>query len=221
MLATYKTIALATISSVLVWEQDNHYSREKGTLLGAGTAAKRKLGTVCGRVTSGAPTITAKGTNVGDGTLGSLTTSTGVQIGTYDVTFKTLTVFGVTDPFGRVLADGEVGVAYSDSGIAFTVTQGANDDFAVGDGFTVKIVSGGEAFGLLDLGASNGLQTAAAVLLTDADIPANTSVETVFLVRDAVIKAEHLIWPAGITPAQIATALASLKAAGIVVTKEV
>ncbi len=64
-------------------------------------------------------------------------------------------------------------------------------------------------------GASDGTQTAAAIILQYAD--ATTADQTVVnLKRRAQVVLQALVWPAGITDAQKSTAIAQLKALGIV-----
>lgn len=64
-------------------------------------------------------------------------------------------------------------------------------------------------------GASDGTQIAAAVILQYAD--ATTADQTVVnLKRRAQVVLQALVWPAGITDAQKSTAIAQLKALGIV-----
>ena len=64
-------------------------------------------------------------------------------------------------------------------------------------------------------GASDGTQIAAAVILQYAD--ATTADQTVVnLKRRAQVVLQALVWPAGITGTQKSTAIAQLKALGIV-----
>ncbi|MFK0207992.1 head decoration protein [Agrobacterium sp. NPDC090283] len=64
-------------------------------------------------------------------------------------------------------------------------------------------------------GASDGTQTAAAVILQYAD--ATTADQTVVnLKRRAQVVLQALVWPAGVTDTQKSTAIAQLKALGIV-----
>jgi Bacteriophage lambda head decoration protein D len=62
----------------------------------------------------------------------------------------------------------------------------------------------------LNLAASDGTQVAAGVLLEAMPTNAGNTLNVPIVVRQAVAKADGLIWPAGITPAQIATATAQL-----------
>jgi hypothetical protein len=63
--------------------------------------------------------------------------------------------------------------------------------------------------------ASDGSQTAAAIILQNADAT-SADVTVVNLKRRAQVVLQALVWPAGITAAQRSAALASLEALGIV-----
>jgi Bacteriophage lambda head decoration protein D len=62
----------------------------------------------------------------------------------------------------------------------------------------------------LNLGASDGTQTAAGILLEAMPVSAANALNVPIVCRQAVCQADGLIWPAGITPTQIATASAQL-----------
>lgn len=64
--------------------------------------------------------------------------------------------------------------------------------------------------------ASDGTQTAARISLQNADATAADASRVVVLSRHAEVVRQALIWPAGITDSQKATALAQLETAGIV-----
>lgn len=64
--------------------------------------------------------------------------------------------------------------------------------------------------------ATDGTQTAARVSLQNADATAADAVRVVVLSRHAEVVRQALVWPAGITDNQKATALAQLETAGIV-----
>lgn len=84
-----------------------------------------------------ATVASAPGANTGNGTLGTLSVvAATAQSGAYLVKFTAATAFNVYDPNGRELLPGTTGVAYSDGGIAFTITAGGTA-FVAGDSFTV------------------------------------------------------------------------------------
>lgn len=64
--------------------------------------------------------------------------------------------------------------------------------------------------------ASDGTQVAARISLQTADAAAADAVRVVVLSRLAEVVRQALVWPAGITDSQKATALAQLETAGIV-----
>jgi hypothetical protein len=83
----------------------------------------------------------AAGANTGNGTLGALSVVAGTALdGAFTVKFTAATAFSVSDPNGRQLVAGSTGAAYSDGGIAFTVTTGGTA-FVAGDSFTVTVVN--------------------------------------------------------------------------------
>ena len=82
-------------------------------------------------------------------------------------------------------------------------------------GAVLGLVTATGKFKPLAPGASDGTQIAAAVILQYAD--ATTADQTVVnLKRRAQVVLQALVWPAGITDAQKSTAIAQLKALGIV-----
>ena len=64
--------------------------------------------------------------------------------------------------------------------------------------------------------ATDGTQNAARISLQNADATAADAVRVVVLSRHAEVVRQALVWPAGITDSQKATALAQLETAGIV-----
>ena len=103
----------------------------------------------------------AAGTNVGNGTIGSLsiisTQLTGgvdpfVPPGIYTLTALDALTFAVMDPSGRDLPFAQVGTAYADE-IGFTITAGATA-FAEGDTFEVTVMEGGQTEALNALAAA-------------------------------------------------------------------
>jgi hypothetical protein len=83
--------------------------------------------------------------------------------------------------------------------------------------FTVvaKVTATGK-YVILAPAAADGSQTAAGVLLADADAT-SADVEGLILARHAIVKASALIWPNGITANQKTTAINNLVSAGILV----
>lgn len=79
-----------------------------------------------------------------------------------------------------------------------------------------KITTGGKFVGLTP-GAGDGSQAAAGILYTKA-VVAESGVDklAVAIVRDAVFIRDGLVWPVGISGGQIATAIAELRALGLI-----
>jgi Mrp family chromosome partitioning ATPase len=78
-----------------------------------------------------------------------------------------------------------------------------------------KITASGKLT-ILAPAAADGSQNAAGVLLIDTDAT-SADVKTVFGARDGIVPDNKLIWPAGITNNQKATAIAQLATLGIIV----
>jgi len=170
---------------------------------------------VLGQVTS-ASDVTADGGNVGDGTSSACTLGTQAINGTYTLTCTAETgdagTFSVVAPNGEILAELTVGVAYVSSHINLTISDGS-EDFDIGDIFTVDAIFG--EYAIFDPAASDGTQTAKAVLRTGVD--ASTAEQNcVVWVRDCELRASDLGWISGITEVQKRTAIASLATVGII-----
>jgi hypothetical protein len=78
-----------------------------------------------------------------------------------------------------------------------------------------KITASGK-YTQLDLDASDGSQNAAGILLLDATAESGADKQAVAIVRHAIVNEDQLTWPVGATSPEKATALAALKALGIV-----
>lgn len=107
-----------------------------------GTALKKGDG---GGAGPGAATSAAKtGGNTGNGTMGSVTVSSGAKLGVYELRIITAVTnggtFKVTDPTGVIIGTGQVASAFSAGGLAFTLADGATD-FIVGDGFDITVTA--------------------------------------------------------------------------------
>jgi len=101
------------------------------------------IGAVMGRITIGGGTpaaAVAGGSNVGNGTCGTVSAQSGEQVGTYTISFTAPTAFNVIDPKGALVGAGSTGVAFANQ-IGFTITAGGTA-FAAGDSFTVAVPPG-------------------------------------------------------------------------------
>ncbi len=84
----------------------------------------------------------------------------------------------------------------------------------LGIGVVLAKLATGE-YAPIDLAATDGTEKAVAVLATEAKVSAATQ-KTVVIARGATVAKNQLIFPAGATEPQIATALGELEALGIV-----
>lgn len=197
----------------IVSEANGSRSREAGFLASGISLAAC---TVLGQVTS-ASAATAGGTNTGNGTASAPTIGTEAINGTYVLTCTDATtggseIFSVVTPLGTALADLTVGVAYVSAHINLTLTAGGTP-FIVGDTWTIDVIFA--EYSEFNAGASDGTQTAAAILFdaVDATLAEQKCVVTK---RDSEVRASDLIWKTGTTEAQKQVAIASLIAIGII-----
>jgi len=98
-----------------------------------------------------------------------------------------------------------------------TVASGQN----LALGAVVGIVSATGKVKALDPAATDGSQTAAGIVLQPVDATAGDRDDGILLARHAIVADSALVWPAGITNAEKAAAVAQLKAIGILVRKGV
>lgn len=206
----------------LKYETPNLYSRETITVL-AGSGATRPLtsGMVLSKVTIGTATSAAFSGNTGNGTMGSVTVSAGAKVGAYKLVIiepgTNVGTFTVEDPDGVTIGRGTVASAFSASGIAFTLADGATD-FAAGDGFTITVAAGsGKWVQYLDTGGATGLATPAGILLLDVTAADGTDALGVAIVRDAIVSDNGIVWPSSADSTEKAAAVAVLKTLGILV----
>jgi hypothetical protein len=128
-------------------------------------------GTVVGRQ-SNFSIQSAHGTNVGNGTIGSITPGVTEEIaGAYTMVATGATTFTVTDPEGAALPNATVGTAYVNSEINFTITAGGTA-FAAGDSFTLTPQRTTGNFIACVKTASDGSQVPAAILADTVDATA-------------------------------------------------
>ena len=99
------------------------------------------------------------------------------------------------------------------------VTVASGQNLALGA--VVGIVSATGKVKALDPAATDGSQTAAGIVLQPVDATAGDRDDGILLARHAIVADSALVWPAGITNAEKAAAVAQLKAIGILVRKGV
>jgi hypothetical protein len=205
----------------LKWEHvDHRFSRDE-VVLAAGQANILN-GTVLGQqtLTGDLVTVVPAGTNTGKGILTMDAASpllASAQAGAYvakcTVAAANGGTFTVTDPKGNVLGTIAVGATFATQ-VKFVIADGA-PDFVVGDQFSIEVGPVAPATVVpLNLGASDGTQNAAGVLLFTTDATSG-AVKTTMIAREAVLSSYGLTWPAGITQAQQDAAVAQLAAKGI------
>lgn len=203
----------ALTASFLVSEANGMYRSRDTVDVIADASIILQPGTVLGRLTAGVSSPVAKPGNTGNATIGSVVPTSDAMIGTYTIRFLTATTFNVIRPNGVLLAPGATGVAYTGE-IGFTVTVGATP-MIVDDGFNIPTTAAPGDFKRHTLGASDGSQTVAGILLEEVAIGVTT--KRTVIVRDCEVVGAHLIHSASATAAQIVTARAALVALGIIV----
>lgn len=143
------------------------------------------------------PATTAAGTNTGNGTMGTVTASAGAMPGAY--TLKIITAaanagqFEVIDPQGDLVGIGNVAVAFSTGGLAFTLADGSAD-FVVGDTFTITVP---EFTGHIPWTASTG--PADAILFGGKTIADGATKAVAVVCRNAEVNAAELMWDSSVT----------------------
>ena len=95
-----------------------------------------------------------------------------------------------------------------------TVTLVSGQNLTVG-AVLGQITTGGK-YTILAPGASDGSQTVAGVLLFDCNASSADTKAVILKRGPAVVSADYLVWPAGISAPNKATAIAALTALGIV-----
>jgi len=93
------------------------------------------------------------------------------------------------------------------------VTVASGQNLALGT-VVGKVTSTGK-YKILAPSATDGTKTAAGFMVADCDASTGDT-KGVIVARDAIVNNENLVWPGGITAGQKTTALADLKAIGIV-----
>lgn len=177
-------------------------------------------GTVLGLLSIGSIVASLEVDNTGNGTIAAGAVGAGAQQGTYRITFTTATAFTVTDPSGDTVGTGTVGTAFNTGGVAFTITAGAKA-FKAGDEGAVTIDPASGRYVPFNPAGTGGAEIAAAILAEDVDATSTVrDAAGAAVVRHAQIAPSGLTWKTGITDAQIAAALATLREQGILTVRE-
>lgn len=115
-------------------------------ITGAGIQVLEESALAAALIAAASPSAVAvaAGGNEGNGTVGSLSATPAVAVGAYTVTITNAGtgVFSVSGPT-LALPPGEVGEAYAQGGLAFTVTAGLTA-FENGDSFTITVTAADE-----------------------------------------------------------------------------
>ncbi len=184
----------------IISESNGTRSRSVATLATGDLAA----GTVMGQVTT-ANAVTVGGTNTGNGVMGTVTIGEDAENGDYVLVCTALDTdagtFSVTTPSGVALDDMTVAVAYVSSHINFTLADGSTDS-AVGDTFTIDVLN--NEYAIFNAGASDGTQTAKAILF-DAVDASSAEQSCVLSIIDSEVTADELVWNTGTTSPRTST----------------
>lgn len=214
-------------SSVVKFEQNPERAVCRDAITYNGTAITLQVGAVLGSFIA-SPVGTA-GTTVGtgNGVMGAITMTSvaGLVLGTYNLrvtkTVSNAGDFELLDPNGKVVGLGQVAVAFSQAGFAFTLADGSTD-FVVGDVIPI-VVTGTKKYKLVEATATDGTQVASAIFIADSlglSRPTLTVVSTdttlLCLTRGhAIVDKSQLTYGASVTGAAITTLYGQLNALNI------
>lgn len=204
----------------ILTEANGRRSRENVTIAAEQTVlvgAPLALLAVAAGVTADAA---ADAGNTGNGTIAmeDPAVNSRVKNGVYTVIMTAATAFKVEDPHGVEIGIGATGSAFNKE-VKFTVTVGGTPMVA-GDRFTITV--GVENPGdyqavVWDPDGTDGSENASALAIYPATTGVGETVKIAGLVRDCEVNGNILSWPAGITAAEKAAAIAGLADAGIIV----
>ena len=160
------------------------------------TTGNLVAGAVLGRVATAAGTPAYGLTNVGNGTIGSISLGAQVIGGVYSLVCNIAGAsakFTLTDPLGTVLSTTiAIGSQQTTTHLVFTITAGGTA-FAVGDVITGPVLASN--FKLAATAAVDGSATPVAVLLQDTD--ATSSAQTASILLAGRINARKLSYGTG------------------------
>lgn len=168
-----------------------------------------KRGSVLGALSPQGIVAVAAAGNTGNGTVGSLTRSTGSKEGNYVLTAIDATHFTVVDPEGTGLPNLTVGTPYNQSGLALTITAGGTA-FVAADSITLESFDATGQYLLSVTSASDGSQNPSAILTDDADASAGPVTTGAYLTGE--FNSRAITYDATWT---VATLRAALRAFGI------
>lgn len=167
-------------------ESENFRSRDNVTVTQTGDAILS--GTVLTKVDTGAGVFALAAGVTGNPTCGTIVAGAAAIPGVYSIQFTAATKFNVEDPQGVFIGNGTTGVAFSKSGMGFTLTAGGTAAVA-GDTATITVAAGSGKY--IPYTASGAAGTADAILYTW--LPAATGdVKAVAFTDDCEVKRSAL-----------------------------
>ena len=208
------------LGDVLKFEAPQLISREAVTVLaGSGAARTLAVGEVIAKRIKSAAVATADAGNTGDGVVGAVTLGVNADVGTYTLTCTAASAdagtFQVLTPNGYRLPDLTVAVAYAGSHINLTIADGAAD-FIVGDIVTIAVSGDGKVVALAPAGV-DGSADPIGIIAATITAPDGSDVDGLAIVRDAILAANAVVWPSGITTQQKTNATQAMEARGILI----
>lgn len=202
----------------LISEANRTRSREQIII---GESQDLAAGTVLGRTALGDVTVgaaAAVGTNSsGNGTFSAPSGAAGIKAGDWIVEFNDATHFVIHDPNGLEVGHGVAGTAYAGPGPHFTFTAGGSAQ-AAGDLFKIPVsyADGDGSYVAVDPSATDGSQTAAAILWDKVTTGSGETAQAAAIVRDAEVDGALLGFGA-LTDDQKTAAKAQLASVGIII----
>jgi hypothetical protein len=185
-------------AEAIISEGPGTISREAITVL---SGQNLEANTVLGKVAIGAASAAAYAGNTGNGTMGAITAGKGAVPGVYKLTIIEPAAnagrFQVESPSGVIVGVGTVAVAFSGGGLGFTLADGATD-FVAGDGFDITVAAGSGKYKAYDDDATDGSDVACGILIHATDATDGDTLASA-IVRMAEVKADVLVWGAGVT----------------------
>lgn len=211
----------AGVGPEFLLSEANHNRSRENIVIGASQVLG--AGAILGLISIGAlsAVATAFVGNTGNGAMGAVTADVGAPTGTWRVVITepgaNVGNFIVERPDGVIDGQGDVAAAYN-GGINFTLADGATD-FVAGDGFDIVVTdaaaTGEGHYVKHDPEATNGSQTAAAILYDAVTTDVGETADAAGIVRDAEVIAARLVWDDHDAGEKLA-ALAQLKLQGII-----
>jgi len=147
-----------------------------------------KRGTLLGKISRELGTPTYGAGNTGDGTIGSIAMGAKTQKGNYllecTVAATNGGTFKVQVPDGSALPDAEVGTAYSNPHIGFTIADGSID-FAIGDTIVVPVEEPSSELYVKSLAASvDGSEEVDSILTNEVDATSADVLKSSYITGD-------------------------------------